>query len=324
VPLAIALLAAAAAAPQPGAFRSFKDWAVACDNAKRCALASLGPADGEFPAATVGAARDAGPAGGWSLEVNAQDDAVRPAALAVDGRRFPVAPDGLAGAAAARLVAAMANGRSLAVIDRSGRTVATLSLAGAAAALRYVDAEQGRAGTVTAVVAAGPKPAAAVPAPPPLPAVTALPIAAAGGTPLSTSLLAAMRRRAGCDDDRADATVERYALGGGRTLVLLPCSSGAYNYSAALFVVANGRAVPAIADAPSGFDQAAVPQVVNAGVDGRLLTSFAKGRGLGDCGDRQSFAWDGTRLRLVEQATMGECRGNPDYLVTWRARVVAP
>ena len=64
--------------------------------------------------------------------------------------------------------------------------------------------------------------------------------------------------------------------------------------------------------------------IVNGAVDGGLVTSYAKGRGLGDCGVTQGFVWDGHRLRLVEQRAMGECRGNPDYLTVWRATVVRP
>ncbi|MGJ3628473.1 DUF1176 domain-containing protein [Sphingomonas sp. MMS24-JH45] len=47
------------------------------------------------------------------------------------------------------------------------------------------------------------------------------------------------------------------------------------------------------------------------------------GAGLGDCGVAQTYAWDGRRLRLVEQSAMGECRGNPNYLRTWIATVAA-
>jgi hypothetical protein len=39
-----------------------------------------------------------------------------------------------------------------------------------------------------------------------------------------------------------------------------------------------------------------------------VLTSYAKGCGLGDCGSRQSFVWDATRFRPSEQADMSECR----------------
>ena len=52
----------------------------------------------------------------------------------------------------------------------------------------------------------------------------------------------------------------------------------------------------------------------------RRLSSYEKGRGLGDCGSTENYAWDGARFRLVEQNEMGECRGSADYIRTWTAR----
>src|SRR3546814_5192376 len=70
---------------------------------------------------------------------------------------------------------------------------------------------------------------------------------------------------------------EAYPLGGGATLVLVPCGRGAYNRSSALFVLKDGKAVPATIDAASGFTEsgepAAIPQVVNAGFTDGVLKS---------------------------------------------------
>jgi hypothetical protein len=52
----------------------------------------------------------------------------------------------------------------------------------------------------------------------------------------------------------------------------------------------------------------------------RLLGSYEKGRGLGDCGSAESYAWDGRRFRLIEATTMGECRGSHDWITVWTAR----
>jgi hypothetical protein len=124
----------------------------------------------------------------------------------------------------------------------------------------------------------------------------------------------------------ADIAPEAYRLGDGATLVLVPCSRGAYNLSSALFVIEDGKAMPAKIDAPSGFTEIGatvdIPEVVNGSVENGVLTSYAKARGLGDCGVQQDFVWDGTMLRLAQQAEMGECRGNPNLLTTWRTRVV--
>ncbi|KTT68823.1 DUF1176 domain-containing protein [Sphingomonas endophytica] len=316
------------AVPKPGDQKTFGDWTVACDNIKRCAMASLGPDGGDFPRVLMQIARTAGPAGGFEISLVApMDDTPVPAALLVDGRRFRVTGKSLAGAAAAELAATIADATTLEIRDARDTRLATLSLKGASAALRYIDAEQGRAGTVTAAVAHGDRPAEAVPAAARAPRVAAIAVAGPADMPVA-AVLTEMRRTARCDQPLPDIEARAYRLADGATLVLLPCSTGAYNEIDAVFVLRDGTATPATADAPAGFDatgadsETPVVSVVNGNVDGDVLTSYAKGRGLGDCGVMQDFVWDGTRLRLVEQRAMGECRGNPDYLRVWRAAVV--
>jgi invasion protein IalB len=322
----------AAPTPRPGPTRTFGDWYVGCDNIATCTMASLG-GEGQAPSPTVTLAvtRGAGPGGGFALVFGAPGGGVpvAPVAVTIDGRRLALPT--LTGAAAAALVAQMANGHTLAVLEAGDRTRATLSLKGAAAALRWIDERQGRVDTVTAAVAKGDRPADAVPPPPRAPVIAAL---AALGTPpqpppLPTRVqFAAMRRRAQCEEPPAGAAgyPESHALGGGATLVMVPCSVGAYNLSSALFVLENGAWRPAQADVPTGLappgEGSSVPSVVNGQWRGGELTSYTKGRGLGDCGVAQTFVWDGTRLRLSAQSEMGECRGNPNYVTTWRTRVV--
>lgn len=319
------------AAPAPGELETFRDWTVACDNVRRCAMASLGPdLVGDFPPYTMQVARAAGPAGGFEIAIDAlQDDAAAPATIVIDGRRFALAPDGLAGKGAAAIVAAMVEGRTLDLLGAGGARLGQVSLAGASAALRYVDAGQGRAGGVTAAVAKGERAADAVPPAPAIPVVSAPALGGAAARP-SAAQLAEMRRLGRCEERMADTgiwEVKTGALGGGATIVLLPCSAGAYNEIDALFVVRDGKVAPADVDSPSGFEetgadsQTPVHSVINGEVALGLVSSFAKGRGLGDCGVAQRYAWDGRRLRLVEQNAMGECRGNPNYLRTWIARV---
>ena len=312
------------AVPRPGEQKTFGDWTVACDNVRSCAMASLGT-EGDFPKVTMQVSRRAGAAAGIEIALmQPQDDKIAPAALTIDARRFAIAPDGLAGEPALALSRALADAQSVTVTDGNGAKIGSVSPKGAAAALRYIDAQQGRAGTVTAIVARGNQPADTVPAARALPRVAAV---AFGGTAatLPPALLAAMRKMARCDQSLPDLTPRAQALADGATLVLLPCSTGAYNEIDALFVVRDGKAVPADLDAPAGFDatgadsQTPVRSIVNGDVRDGVLTSYAKGRGLGDCGVMQGFVWDGTRLRLVEQRSMGECRGNPDYLTVWRA-----
>lgn len=54
----------------------------------------------------------------------------------------------------------------------------------------------------------------------------------------------------------------------------------------------------------------------------RTLSAFAKGRGIGDCGSAQTWAWTGDRFVLTEESTMGQCAGVRSDLwpVAWRTR----
>jgi len=318
--------------PEPGALKTFGDWAVGCDNSGACTMASLGPEGGEFSAINLTLARDAGPAGAITVTLIPNDGlapASAPASVAIDGTAVPAtfsrgaAPE-LSGGAAAGLAAAMANGRRLAIRGGDGRSLASLSLRGASAALRYIDAQQGRAGTVTAVVAKGAAPASNVPAGPALPQIVTVEPAGKPFAP-SAAMVATMKRQAQCDDS-AHGDLETHTIGADTSLILLPCSAGAYNLISAVFVAKAGEVSPARMDAPSGFTEgdapAAVPMVVNATYDKGVLTSFAEGRGLGDCGVRQNFVWDGGMFRLSRQEEMGECRGDPNYITTWVAKVV--
>jgi hypothetical protein len=317
--------------PKQGELKTFGDWAVGCDNVGDCEMASLGPEGGDFPAVNLMLARSAGPAGAITVTLLPNDSLAPkaiPAGVAIDGEAVGGAFGGgdtlsATGDAAAAIAAAMANGQALAIRDGGGKTLTTLSLKGASAALRYIDAGQGRAGTVTAIVAKGGQTAASVPVEPPSPRIVAV---APAGEPFApdAAMIAAMKKQAQCDDS-AHGDAEAHALGGGATLVLLPCSAGAYNLISAAFVVRGGEAAPAATDAPAGFTEDGrldrVPMLVNSAFTDGVLSSFAEGRGLGDCGDRQDFVWDGSRFRLSHEEAMGECRGNPNYITTWDATV---
>jgi hypothetical protein len=142
---------------------------------------------------------------------------------------------------------------------------------------------------------------------------------------LSAAQVAATRRREGCtiEEVGGPAFLETHKLDASRTLVLLGCGSGAYNLSVVpLIAEGSGRDVR-INVAPFDDQGADKPMLTNADWDEKsgLLSSYAKGRGIGDCGVAQHYAWDGTRFRLVEQTEMSECRGSIDYITTWRAKV---
>ena len=308
----------AASTPKPGVLKTFRDWTVGCDNRLTCTMIALGSENAGEPIPSVILTRAAGPDGGWTASLSAEGGDLT--AVVVDGKAIP-ASDGAA------IAAAIANGKVATVRGAGGASKGVISLAGASAALRYIDATQGRAGGVTAVVAKGPAAASSVPAAPAVPVIAALTPSGTAAKPTAAQV-AAMAKAAQCEidaDSGIDQTPETHAAGGGTTLVFVPCSSGAYNLSSAVFAMKDGNFVAAQGDVPTGFtegDTAGDVSVVNGGFEDGFVTSYAKGRGVGDCGVAQKLAWDGTRLRLVEQDEMGECRGSTDMIPTWRARVV--
>ncbi|MBW6524920.1 DUF1176 domain-containing protein [Sphingomonas sp. RHCKR47] len=324
--------AATPSAATPGALKTFGDWAVGCDNVHRCTIASLALETAAGPGYTARITRAAGPAGGFELAFDNKGDGPAPAALRVGAARYALAGDALVGRRAQQIVAALAIARVATLIGRDGKPLGTLSLAGLSAALRYADAVQHRVDTVTAAVAKGRAPASAVPAAPPVPVVHA-PALTGAPARLSKTQITAMNRTARCDAPPSadvDWSPVVSPVGGGTSLAVVPCSAGAYNVIGALFVIRGTRVDPAQTDAPAGFEasgadhETRVPSVVNGSVEKGILNSYAKGRGLGDCGVSQRFAWDGTRLRLIAQAEMSECRGNPNLITTWTARVERP
>lgn len=101
-------------------------------------------------------------------------------------------------------------------------------------------------------------------------------------------------------------------LGGERTLYLLPCFSGAYNFGYVAYVGSNGSYEPQwFADYSDISSWTATPFLVNPDWDGttRRLTTFNRGRGLGDCGSIGEWrAYDGY-LRLERFSAKDDCDG---------------
>ena len=323
----ISLALLLAAAPIPGELKTFRDWIVGCDNGRACQAVSLVPEGGER-VATIVARRDAGPAAVPSIRISRGE--VMASAIRLPNRSIAIGAGGaIAPGDIGPLLGVLRSAPRLDLIDRAGKPVGTVSLDGASAALLYIDDRQGRIGTRTALARPGAKPAAVVPAAPPLPVISTPPT---GRTPAERLAIADARRNAGdasCGTDLSLYQPQTWRLDARSTLALVPrpCDNGAYNYFVSIVLISGGKARPAGFDADGGMGEPDRPPnniLVNPEWDPkrRRLTSFAKGRGLGDCGVRSSFAWDGARFLLAERSEMGECRGSVDYITTWRARVV--
>ncbi len=316
------------AKPVTAEVKTFRDWSVACDNGKACEATSLAPGEANLQDVGMIIRRPAGADGAVSISLRSPSDQAGGVDLLADGKRIGGGTWDDKGivlfdaATSAGIAGAIVNAREISL--RSGGTpLATISPAGASAALRYMDAEQQRENTPTALVAKGNRPFTATA--PALPTIVAAPIARGEPAKPSAALIADMRRTAKCPaDDFGPVTEEAHKLSDRDTLVLISCGAGAYNTSAAAFVVTDGKAKPAAFDEGYSFGEPGTEtRIVNGDWDAQTarLSSSARGRGLGDCGEVREWAWDGTRFRLVSAASEGNCRGAVKWLRTWTARV---
>ena len=326
--LILAALAAAAAspAPQSGAVKTFKDWTVACDNILSCTAEML-EAEDEVAGQDYNeiALTRTGRTGAPIMIDVATEPASGDAVLIVDGAVVQslgaVNANGVSGALTSATLARMAQG-SRVEIRVSGKAAARGSLAGFSAAMRYWDAVQRRDGSPDAVVARGRTVRSILP--PPAPRITAARVPEVKLPSPGKALIAMLAKKFGCEDEQdVSMDAEAYALGGGRTLILVPCGAGAYNFSSRPVIATGRNYVLAPFDVASDWSDGDA-MLVNAGFDPKTatLSSYAKGRGIGDCGTSQTWVWDGARFRLTEMLQMDECRGSNDWMRTWTATVV--
>jgi len=333
----VALLAAAAA-PQPGELKTYRDWIVGCDNGLACHATSLVP-EGEQRGeeeAMLSVMRGPGVSALPVIAVGTEDPR---AALFADGKRLPVRLESGSNGVVVRpadittMLAALRSARRLEIRSKGEKERGGVSLAGVSAALLYMDERQRRAGTVTALVRPGRRGPGTVPPPPSLPRVTEVrPTGrAAPAGSIAPARIAALRTAADCDPDLPldDGGVETHRLDDRNTLTLIRCWMGAYNATSLVLVSRRpdgGDARPARFDYNASAGERSGADVPPDGAywdeeKGRLA-SFFKGRGLGDCGSGQQWAWDGAAFRLIQAEAMGECRGSTDYITTWRAQAV--
>ena len=336
--LLLAAATAAPAGPHPSDPKLFKDWTVACDNGRLCEARSLIPVDAEPDGWLMLSVRRKGDPGAMpriSFASAEAEEEPKPVSVYADGKKLPFTiGDGELGAEVNHgtdgMIAALRSATKLEARDAKGKGLGAISLAGASAALLYMDDQQKRVGTATAIVRPGPKPMSAVPRPPAYPVITAAALSKKPPRRMPRAEWTKLRREAcGDEDASAGGDPEFSRLDATHSLAYIPvsCLSGAYNQAALLRVAGESGPWRAPAfDLPVGQAGEGEPagQVFNAGWSGDSgqLDMFMKGRGLGDCGTAESFVWDGSRFRLIQQTRMDECRGATDWLQTWHAEAV--
>jgi hypothetical protein len=340
------------AEPLPAEIHNFHDWVVACDNGLRCEAVSLAPDKvpvlaGEEPAANqedlnswdlfgvMKLVRE--PAAPAPLVITVSDFEGTPAKLLQYGDALNVRFEP-AGEDEWRIVPTDQKefldkfySEPMVLQDAAGKTLAWFATSGATGALVYMDERQGRLGTPTSILRQGTRPVSSIPPAPPLPVLTPAPRTRERPLAIPARQLAELRRKLGCQASEVggEDAAATAALGNGRTLVLMSCGAGAYNYNAIpLIAWRQGRDIrieEARLDVPKseGVDEELRYYLTNSewDADRRMIHEYAKGRGLGDCGVLSSYVWTGDIFRLAEQKEMSECRGVIEYLTTWRAEV---
>ena len=326
-------LAAALIAPQPGKLHTYKDWIVGCDNVRTCQANALVPEDADDADTylRVLVSRDAGPRARAVLTVPLPDKTAIGTrfALTIDGKpagAITAQADDIAKVPLTRaLIDALAGGTKIALLDAQGKSVGRASLAGLVACLIAIDDQQHRVGTSGAIKALGVKPDSAA-----APAAPLIVVPARSNRPPRTISVAQAIQLIGPDNARCDYATGKVApeasrLDEGHSVVVIdhPCGNGAYNLFSSVYVVdETGTPHPALFDDNPGMGDAEDTDLTNGGWDAKTqrMSSYAKGRGIGDCGTSQTYAWDGTRFRMTEMTEMTECRGSVDYIRTWTAR----
>ena len=324
-----ALLIAAAAGPQIAELKTFKDWIVGCDNGLLCQAAAMMPEGGTGSTLSVRRA----PEGGAVPEVWFRTWEGEAADLVADGKplrvklrknedddTYVIDP-----ADSVRLLDALRAAKSVDIVDASGKSSGGLSADGATAALLYIDDKQHRLGTRGALVQRGDKPDSSVPPAPPLPVRYSAKGSSKPPDKLSEGFVAKVRKDHDCAEETDPNLVSQDRVDENHTFaaVTLMCESGAYNFISDDFIIPDGGA-PRQARFDDEDDEEGGLRYYNLYWDAekRRLDAFFKGRGIGDCGSRQQYVWDGEQFRLVRFEEMDDCRGVIDFITLWRARVV--
>ncbi|MEI5665176.1 DUF1176 domain-containing protein [Bosea sp. CCNWLW174] len=331
---------ALAAVPQP---KGFRDWMAGCDNLKSCTALSV-PSDGTDTIAYLRLERPAGPEGAAKLVLRLRGEWQKPpltVELKLDGAAFPAGGKSMPVAADADLATVTFQPAEMtAFIDAARKATklsvvipgatAEVSLSGAVAALLWIDEQQGRLNTPTALIRKGS--VGTAPAAPAMPVITARPASGALSEKDAKALAAALRRQIKqrdpdqCEDGEMTTKQDMaWRLDARRSLVSLTCSLGAYNASNAFWIVENGAVASARPVEFPWTDDSEKNTLVNGAFEPKTgrIEYFAKGRGIGDCGALGGYAWTGTGFALTGFSMMGECRGigSDDWITLFRSEV---
>jgi hypothetical protein len=340
-------------APARADVKNFRDWLASCDNGRSCvALALREQANGVY----LRLDREGTPNAKPRLTILVRPENAKTVTLAFNDASLAGLPKGnvalkieddefariaIPDADTEALLAAIRKAEKIVVGNPEAtkddeKIVGEISLSGAAAALLWIDEQQKRLDTVTALVRRGAKPASAVPAPPAVPLVTA---AKAGGPAVKTVPQAVSKKAfVACDegennDENKPVESEPSRLGSTQLLYSFQCrsKSGAYNAWNTLLIAPRSKPAAAqtvrLPNPPGEKASEEMPEdfIINGHFDEdtQTLSMFSKGRGIGDCGSYAEWVFDGKGFRLTRFQTMPSCGGliSTEWPVLYRADV---
>lgn len=178
---------------------------------------------------------------------------------------------------------------------------AEFSLSGLTASLIWIDEKQGRLGSERVAEAAP---------------VGLAPVGESAAGAVPPALLAQHQADTECglaSDIVNGADIEVVSLSDQATLYLLPCWSGAYNFGWKAYVeqFEGEYALAAFPEFSPDTGWTATTSLVNYAWDDaeKTVSTFNKGRGIGDCGTAGTWVWDEYRFRLVEFRAKSDCDG---------------
>jgi len=306
----------------------FKDWAMACDNRRHCeAIAYQSEESGSAPV-TMWLSRDAGPHARVHIQFDTDESEDTQSLTLQLGPRQQlkgISPrKDLSPADTAKLLAYVLEGEEIVLAEggsgNSSRKRWQLSLAGSKAALLKMDDLQGRVGTPGALVRRGTllptKAESSV-----LPALAAprvkaaaLPKTSAADQALLKPILDSIAPRECWDELPDDSSPEQSItrISATEVLVMRECGRGAYQGGSGIWLAKSKPPYAAKRLVLPLTDGESTDYVMNANLtaEGRL-SSFAKGRGISDCGSSFDWVWNGRGFELFEAWRSPLCRGFP-------------
>ncbi|UIA93237.1 DUF1176 domain-containing protein [Erwinia tracheiphila] len=321
--------------------KKFSDWQITCNNLNYCVARSFPGDNGLVMTISRHASsndsallridygnNDTSESNGAALKDNLLLDGRR---LKPDLKHWDVQPRHLSTAHAISIAEFLAQTMDADNIQLLYRPAATISLHGMKTALLLMDEIQGRLNTLSAWVKTGNRPASDVPPEPPEPVIVP-----PFHPPLSltreesTGLIDFGTWRVNTDECSLDPQrreVSVSPLNDKKALLLVSCEMGAYNVIDLAYEVTRTepyiakRIVLTLPFLPNGSGMKQM-ELVNAEFDPETsqLSTFSKGRGLGDCGVASRWQFTGGAFVLVQYAQEQICdawHGSDDWPTLW-------